>query len=112
MHTHTHTHTHIQTITHTHIHRHAHRSFVVQVISAMYLIPPPPLSLSLPLSLSFSLSDCLISEKGCICLASALSSNPSHLKELDLSYNYPGESGLKLLSVRLEDPDCKLETLK
>ncbi|XP_042559904.1 NLR family CARD domain-containing protein 3-like [Clupea harengus] len=58
------------------------------------------------------LSDCLISEKGCICLASALSSNPSHLKELDLSYNYPGESGLKLLSVRLEDPDCKLETLK
>ncbi|XP_042559897.1 protein NLRC3-like [Clupea harengus] len=58
------------------------------------------------------LSDCLISEKGCICLASALSSNPSHLKELDLSYNHPGESGLKLLSVRLEDPDCKLETLK
>ncbi|XP_042559910.1 stonustoxin subunit beta-like [Clupea harengus] len=56
--------------------------------------------------------NCLISEKGCICLASALSSNPSHLKELDLSYNYPGESGLKLLSVRLEDPDCKLEKLK
>ncbi|XP_042559898.1 NACHT, LRR and PYD domains-containing protein 3-like isoform X1 [Clupea harengus] len=58
------------------------------------------------------LSDCLISEKGCICLASALSSNPSHLKELDLSYNYPGKSGLKLLSVRLEDPVCKLEKLK
>ncbi|XP_042559404.1 ribonuclease inhibitor-like [Clupea harengus] len=58
------------------------------------------------------LSDCLISEKGCFCLASALSSNPSHLKELDLSYNYPGESGLKLLSVRLEDPVCKLEKLK
>ncbi|XP_042560232.1 NACHT, LRR and PYD domains-containing protein 3-like isoform X1 [Clupea harengus] len=58
------------------------------------------------------LSDCLISEKGCICLASALSSNPSHLKELDLRYNYPGESGLKLLSVRLEDPVCKLERLK
>ncbi|XP_042559946.1 stonustoxin subunit beta-like, partial [Clupea harengus] len=57
-------------------------------------------------------SDCLISEKGCICLASALSSNPSHLKELDLSYNYPGKSGLKLLSVRLEDPVCKLEKLK
>ncbi|XP_042559862.1 NACHT, LRR and PYD domains-containing protein 3-like [Clupea harengus] len=58
------------------------------------------------------LSDCLISEKGCICLASALSSNPSHLKELDLSYNHPGESGLKLLSVRLEDPVCKLEKLR
>ncbi|XP_076152195.1 NACHT, LRR and PYD domains-containing protein 3-like isoform X3 [Alosa pseudoharengus] len=58
------------------------------------------------------LSDCLISEKGCGFLASALSSNPSHLKLLDLSYNYPGESGLKLLSARLEDPVCKLEILK
>ncbi|XP_062392565.1 NACHT, LRR and PYD domains-containing protein 3-like isoform X4 [Sardina pilchardus] len=58
------------------------------------------------------LSDCLISEKGCGFLASALTSNPSHLKELDLSYNHPGESGLKLLSARLEDPVCKLEILK
>ncbi|XP_062394296.1 NACHT, LRR and PYD domains-containing protein 3-like isoform X2 [Sardina pilchardus] len=58
------------------------------------------------------LSDCLISEKGCVFLASALTSNPSHLKELDLSYNHPGESGLKLLSARLEDPVCKLEILK
>ncbi|XP_062387269.1 tripartite motif-containing protein 16-like [Sardina pilchardus] len=58
------------------------------------------------------LSDCLITEKGCGFLASALTSNPSHLKELDLSYNHPGESGLKLLSARLEDPACKLEILK
>ncbi|XP_062387154.1 NACHT, LRR and PYD domains-containing protein 3-like [Sardina pilchardus] len=58
------------------------------------------------------LSDCLISEKGCGFLASALTSNPSHLKELDLSYNQPGESGLKLLSARLEDPVCKLEIIK
>ncbi|XP_062387533.1 NACHT, LRR and PYD domains-containing protein 3-like [Sardina pilchardus] len=58
------------------------------------------------------LSDCLISDEGCICLASALTSNPSHLIELDLSYNHPGESGLKLLSARLEDPHCKLEILK
>ncbi|XP_076153157.1 NACHT, LRR and PYD domains-containing protein 3-like isoform X5 [Alosa pseudoharengus] len=58
------------------------------------------------------LSDCLISEKGCGFLASALTSNPSHLKELDLSYNNPGESGLKLLSARLKDPVCKLEILK
>ncbi|XP_062392405.1 NACHT, LRR and PYD domains-containing protein 3-like isoform X2 [Sardina pilchardus] len=58
------------------------------------------------------LSDCLISEKGCGFLASALTSNPSHLLELDLSYNHPGESGLKLLSARLEDPVCKLEILK
>ncbi|KAG5277969.1 hypothetical protein AALO_G00093400 [Alosa alosa] len=58
------------------------------------------------------LSDCLMSEKGCGCLASALTSNPSHLKELDLSYNHPGESGLKLLSARLDDLVCKLEILK
>ncbi|XP_062387674.1 NACHT, LRR and PYD domains-containing protein 3-like [Sardina pilchardus] len=57
------------------------------------------------------LSGCLISEKGCAFLASALTSNPSHLKKLDLSYNHPGESGLKLLSAKLEDPYCKLETL-
>ncbi|KAL2086046.1 hypothetical protein ACEWY4_017105 [Coilia grayii] len=57
------------------------------------------------------LSGCLISEKGCTFLAAALTSNPSHLKELELSYNHPGESGLKLLSARLEDPHCKLETL-
>ncbi|XP_076147413.1 uncharacterized protein LOC143131367 [Alosa pseudoharengus] len=58
------------------------------------------------------LSDCLISEKGCGFLASALSSNPSHLKLLDISYNHLGESGLNLLSARLEDPVCKLEILK
>ncbi|KAL2086040.1 hypothetical protein ACEWY4_017099 [Coilia grayii] len=57
------------------------------------------------------LSGCLISEKGCTFLAAALTANPSHLKELELSYNHPGESGLKLLSARLEDPHCKLETL-
>ncbi|XP_031418135.1 NACHT, LRR and PYD domains-containing protein 3-like [Clupea harengus] len=57
------------------------------------------------------LSGSLISEEGCGFLASALSSNPSHLKELDLSYNHPGESGLKLLSARQEDPHFKLEKL-
>ncbi|KAI4889575.1 hypothetical protein NFI96_009708 [Prochilodus magdalenae] len=58
------------------------------------------------------LSGCMISEKGCSSLASALSSNPSHLKELDLTYNHPGESGVKLLSARLEDPHCSLSTLR
>uniref|UniRef100_A0A3B1IGR2 NACHT domain-containing protein n=1 Tax=Astyanax mexicanus TaxID=7994 RepID=A0A3B1IGR2_ASTMX len=57
------------------------------------------------------LSGCMITEKGCCSLASALISNPAHLKELDLTYNHPGESGVKLLSDRLEDPHCKLETL-
>uniref|UniRef100_A0A8B9J729 SPRY-associated domain-containing protein n=1 Tax=Astyanax mexicanus TaxID=7994 RepID=A0A8B9J729_ASTMX len=50
------------------------------------------------------LSGCMITKKGCSSLASALILNPSHLKELDLTYNYPGESGVKLLSARLEDP--------
>ncbi|XP_030266517.1 neoverrucotoxin subunit alpha-like, partial [Sparus aurata] len=48
------------------------------------------------------LSGCLITEEGCTSLASALDSNPSHLRELDLSYNHPGDSGVKQLSARLE----------
>ncbi|XP_062292323.1 stonustoxin subunit beta-like [Scomber scombrus] len=59
----------------------------------------------------FSLSGCLITEEGCASLASALSSNPSHLRELDLSYNHPGDSGEKLLSAGLEDPHWRLDTL-
>ncbi|KAM3864021.1 NACHT, LRR and PYD domains-containing protein 3-like [Diretmus argenteus] len=58
------------------------------------------------------LSGCMVSEEGCASLASALSSNPSHLRELDLSYNHPGDSGVKLLSAGLEDPDCRLDTLR
>uniref|UniRef100_A0AAR2K663 B30.2/SPRY domain-containing protein n=1 Tax=Pygocentrus nattereri TaxID=42514 RepID=A0AAR2K663_PYGNA len=58
------------------------------------------------------LSGCMIKEEGCSSLASALSSNLSHLKELDLTYNHPGESGVKVLSARLEDPRCTLRTLR
>ncbi|XP_049913882.1 NLR family CARD domain-containing protein 3-like [Epinephelus moara] len=58
------------------------------------------------------LSGCLITEEGCVALASALSSNPSHLRELDLSYNHPGDSGVKLLSAGLEDPRWRLDTLR
>ncbi|XP_066529847.1 NACHT, LRR and PYD domains-containing protein 9-like [Hoplias malabaricus] len=54
------------------------------------------------------LSGCLITEKGCSSLASALKSNPSHLRELDLTYNHPEDSGEKLLS----DPLCSLQTLR
>uniref|UniRef100_A0A4W6E1I1 B30.2/SPRY domain-containing protein n=1 Tax=Lates calcarifer TaxID=8187 RepID=A0A4W6E1I1_LATCA len=57
------------------------------------------------------LSGCLITEEGCASLASALSSNPSHLRELDLSYNHPGESGVKLLSAGLKDPHWRLDSL-
>ncbi|XP_039997702.1 NLR family CARD domain-containing protein 3-like isoform X2 [Xiphias gladius] len=61
---------------------------------------------------TLSLSGCLVTEDGCASLASALSSNPSHLRELDLSYNRPGGSGLKLLSAGLEDPRWRLDTLR
>ncbi|XP_062312268.1 NACHT, LRR and PYD domains-containing protein 3-like [Osmerus eperlanus] len=59
----------------------------------------------------YRLSGCLVTEEGCASLASALRSNPFHLRELDLSYNHPGEKGLKLLSAGLEDPHCRLEKL-
>nr|XP_023678049.1 NACHT, LRR and PYD domains-containing protein 12-like isoform X2 [Paramormyrops kingsleyae] len=57
------------------------------------------------------LSGCRVTEEGCYSLASALRSNPSHLRELDLSYNHPGDSGVKLLSALMEDPSCKLVKL-
>uniref|UniRef100_A0A8C5BHL1 B30.2/SPRY domain-containing protein n=1 Tax=Gadus morhua TaxID=8049 RepID=A0A8C5BHL1_GADMO len=57
------------------------------------------------------LSGCLVTQEGCASLASALSSNPSHLTELDLSYNHPGDSGAALLSAGLEDPRWRLDTL-
>ncbi|TWW53548.1 hypothetical protein D4764_0276280, partial [Takifugu flavidus] len=57
------------------------------------------------------LSGCLITAEGCSSLASALRSNPTHLKELDLSFNHPGDVGTKQLSAVLEDPELSLEVL-
>uniref|UniRef100_A0A4W4F7M5 NACHT domain-containing protein n=1 Tax=Electrophorus electricus TaxID=8005 RepID=A0A4W4F7M5_ELEEL len=58
------------------------------------------------------LFDCNIPEKGCAALASALRSESSHMRELNLSSNKPGDSGVKQLSALLEDPHCKLEKLQ
>ncbi|XP_072529392.1 uncharacterized protein [Salminus brasiliensis] len=58
------------------------------------------------------LSGCMVTYEGCSALASALKSNSSYLRELDLTYNHPGESGVRLLSDLLEDPHCKLEKLQ
>ncbi|KAF4085370.1 hypothetical protein AMELA_G00117570 [Ameiurus melas] len=55
---------------------------------------------------------CNITDEGCTALALVLKSNSSsHLRDLNLNGNNPGESGVKLLSDLLKDPHCKLETL-
>ncbi|XP_064176152.1 protein NLRC3-like isoform X4 [Anguilla rostrata] len=51
------------------------------------------------------LSGCRVTQRGCDSLASALCSNSSHLRELDLRYNHPGDSGVRALSA------TKLDTL-
>ncbi|XP_051723612.1 NACHT, LRR and PYD domains-containing protein 3-like isoform X2 [Ctenopharyngodon idella] len=63
------------------------------------------------LSSSQWLSYCGVTDEGCAVLASALRSNPSHLRELNLSWNKLKDSGVNLLSTVLENPHCKLEIL-
>ncbi|XP_072892029.1 ribonuclease inhibitor-like [Hemitrygon akajei] len=51
-----------------------------------------------------------LTDSGAEDLVSALSTNPS-LTKLDLSYNELGDSGVKLVSEALRNPECKIQTL-
>ncbi|CAM4640561.1 unnamed protein product, partial [Leuciscus chuanchicus] len=63
-------------------------------------------------SRSLQLRNCGVTDEGCAALRSALRSNPSHLRQLDLTRNKVGDSGVKQLSDLLKDPHCKLEILR
>ncbi|KAL0160850.1 hypothetical protein M9458_044575, partial [Cirrhinus mrigala] len=52
-----------------------------------------------------------IKEKQCTFLTKALKSNPSHLRELDLSGNELKDTRLRHFNDVLEDSHCKLERL-
>ncbi|XP_072894813.1 ribonuclease inhibitor-like, partial [Hemitrygon akajei] len=67
-------------------------------------------SFTLTLSLISRLRDVGLTDSGAEDLASALSTNRS-LTELDLSENKLGDSGVKLVSAALRNPECKIQKL-
>ncbi|XP_073321854.1 NACHT, LRR and PYD domains-containing protein 12-like [Pagrus major] len=58
------------------------------------------------------LNGCYLSEISCASLASALRSNPSHLRELELNENNLQDLGVKLLCDLVDSPHCRLKTLR
>ncbi|XP_034531385.1 NACHT, LRR and PYD domains-containing protein 14-like [Notolabrus celidotus] len=58
------------------------------------------------------LSNCNLLDTHCEVVASALKSNPSHLRELDITYNKLEDTQVKLISTGLESPNCRLQALR
>uniref|UniRef100_A0A4W6DM74 NACHT domain-containing protein n=1 Tax=Lates calcarifer TaxID=8187 RepID=A0A4W6DM74_LATCA len=77
--------------------------FLLQIVSFYY---------NILLFSNHRLTACELSETHYEVVASALKSNPSYLKELDLSGNDLQDSGVKQLSSGLESLNCGLETLR
>uniref|UniRef100_A0A672FQ84 NACHT domain-containing protein n=1 Tax=Salarias fasciatus TaxID=181472 RepID=A0A672FQ84_SALFA len=72
-----------------------------------------PLSSCPVLSVShYRLPDCRLSGPHYEVISSALKSDPSHLKHLNLSDNDLKDSSVEILCSGLESPNCKLETLR
>ncbi|XP_057207224.1 NACHT, LRR and PYD domains-containing protein 3-like isoform X2 [Triplophysa rosa] len=60
---------------------------------------------------TLELSECGITAGDCSSLSAALDSNPSHLMELDLTFNHTGDAGVKTLLQMLTNPNCALQKL-
>ncbi|XP_064176355.1 NACHT, LRR and PYD domains-containing protein 3-like isoform X2 [Anguilla rostrata] len=57
------------------------------------------------------LNNCELTQKCCNIVASALQSSNSPLRDLGLSYNNLGDSGVELLCAGLRSPNCRLQRL-